>query len=614
MRDWKQIGLKCGLELHIQLEGTKLFCNCATEIREDDPHFTVRRQLRAVAGESGDVDIAALKEIEKGKHFVYQGYIDSTCLVELDEQPPNALNKDALKTALQVAKMMNMHIVDQAHVMRKTVVDGSNTSGFQRTSLIAHGGEISTSKGSVRIASVCIEEDASKIIRKEKDFTVYRLDRLGIPLLEIATEPDITTPDQCLETAERIGLLVRSTGKSKRGLGTIRQDVNVSIRGGNRIEIKGAQELKLVPTLVTNEALRQEKLIEIKNELTQREANPIPPQIVDVSALFKKSDAKIISNTLANNGVIYALKLAEFTGLLGKEVQPGKRLGSEMSDRAKVAAGVGGIFHSDELPKYGITDADVDAVMAAVDGKSNHDAFVLVAAGQEKAKKALAAVIERADEALQGVPKEVRKANPDGTTSFLRPMPGAARMYPETDIPTIPLSREWIKSIVLPELIDERAKRYEKLGLGRDLATLAARHEQWETFDAFVNEFNSLKSAYVAEVFFGAAKTIKRQDNIDINPTKEDFLTLFKALADEKISKESVLEILKKGKPVALVINKFKVLSDDVLERELRRIVKQNKDIPFNALIGKAMGELRGKASGQKIMALLKKLHAEQTG
>jgi len=240
MLDYDKLGLKCGLEIHQQIEGRKLFCNCPTEIREDAAHYQIRRRLRAVVGETGHLDIAAAHEMSKNKFFVYESYNDSVCLVELDEQPPNPLNHDAFETALQVSKILNGKFVDQVHVMRKIVVDGSNTSGFQRTALMAINGFIETSQGKVSIPTIILEEDAAKIVKDENLFTVYRLDRLGIPLMEISTGADVRSPEQAKEVAERIGLILRSTGKMKRGLGTIRQDVNVSIKDGARIEIKGA--------------------------------------------------------------------------------------------------------------------------------------------------------------------------------------------------------------------------------------------------------------------------------------------------------------------------------------------------------------------------------------
>jgi len=603
--DWKQLGLKCGIEIHQQLEGTKLFCNCPTLIRDDPAHFTLHRRLRAVAGETGDIDVAAAHEVAKGKTFAYEGFEDTTCLVELDESPPLALNNAAFTAALQLALLLKAKPIDQVYVMRKTIVDGSNTSAFQRTALVAQHGILTTAHGTVTIPTVSVEEDASRIIKNTPTETLYRLDRLGIPLVEIATGPEIKDPDHCKEVAEAIGMMLRSTGRAKRGLGTIRQDVNVSIAGGTRIEIKGAQDLKLLPTLVAYEALRQKTLLEIKDELAK--IKEISPSIEDVTHIFAKSESAVIKSALAKKGVVLGIKLHGFAGLLGKEVQPGRRLGTEFSDRAKASAGVGGLFHSDELPHYGITKGEVETVRKAL-GCNERDGFVLVADLAEKARPAMDAIIRRANETLKGVPKEVRRANDDGTTTFLRPMPGAARMYPETDVKPIPITPDVLKHVVLPELIEAKASRYEQLGLSHDLADLAARSEKAPVFEGFVKRYPGVKPAYIAETFLTSARTIKRQFNTDINPSDEDFMALFAALNDGKISKESVLDILKENRPVKSVLSKYEVMSDAELEKTLKQIIADNKGMPFNALIGKAMAQLRGKAPGQKISELLRKL------
>lgn len=604
--DWKKLGLKCGLEIHQQLEGRKLFCDCPTTIRDDPPHFSIRRKLRAVAGEAGEVDVAALHEMQKGKGFLYEGFEDTTCLVELDETPPEELNDDAFQVALQVALLLKARPVDKVQMMRKTVVDGSNTSGFQRTALIAQDGTLTTAHGTVSIPTISIEEDACRIIKHSSTETLYRLDRLGIPLVEIATGPEIKDPDQAKEVAEALGMIVRSTGFAKRGLGTIRQDVNVSIKGGNRIEIKGAQDLRMIPTTVAYEVLRQKTLLEIKESLSVRRVKEVSSDTEDVSHILAKSESTVLQNALKSKGKIIAMRLPGFAGLVGKEVQPGRRLGTEFSDRAKSSAGVGGLFHSDELPKYGVTQSEVNAVKKAV-GCNEHDAFILVADSAEKAKNAMKAVVVRAREALHGIPKEVRKANDDGTTTFLRPMPGAARLYPETDLKSVSISRSFLKTIKLPELIEEKIKRYKKLGISHDLAELAGRSEKATLFEAFVKKYPGIKPAYIAEMFLTATRTIKTQFNKDITPTDDDFDAIFEALNDGKISKESILEILQQAHPSS-AISRYKVLSDAEIEKELKEIIAENKGMPFNALIGKAMAKLRGKASGQKIAELLKKL------
>lgn len=599
--------IKCGLEIHQQLDCKKLFCECDSIIQENNPLYTVMRKLRAVVGETGEVDVAAAQEALKGKEYIYEGYDENCCLIELDEEPPRSLRPEALTAAIQVAKLFKAKFVDEVQVMRKTIVDGSNTSGFQRTSLVAFDGRIDSSLGPISIPTVIVEEDSARLIKEEPDKTIFRLDRLGIPLVEVSTGPDIVSPEHCAEVAEKLGMLLRSTGKVKRGLGTIRQDVNVSIEGGERVEIKGAQDLKLLPKLVELEATRQQNLLDLKKELEKRKVREVFSQIMDCSRLLVNSKAKIIKATLSKGGVVLGIKLPEFKGLLGKEVQPNRRLGTEFSDRAKVAAGVGGIFHSDELPDYGILPDEVEQISKHLDC-GDHDAFVLIADMKPKAERALKAVIIRANDAVHGVPKEVRRANEDGTTTFLRVMPGAARMYPETDVLPIRITKEMIKAVELPELIEHKTGRYEKLGLGHDLAELVAKSDRSVLFDDFVKSFKQLKPAYIAELLMTSERTIRRQFNIEISPSDEDFCALLAALEHDEISKESILDILKENKPVKEVLHKYRLMSESQLLRELTRIVEQNKGMQFNALIGKAMSELRGKAPGQKIVELLKKL------
>jgi glutamyl-tRNA(Gln) amidotransferase subunit E len=605
--NYEQLGLKCGIEIHQQLEGKKLFCSCPTLMREDEPHFTAIRSLRAAAGESGQVDIAALQEMKKGRRYVYHGYQDTTCLVELDESPPERINPDAFSTALQVCKILKANIVDCVQFMRKTVVDGSNTAGFQRTALIARNGVLESSLGPIGIPIICLEEDSCRPVNESNTEVVYSLDRLGIPLMEIGSSPDIKSPEQCKEVCEKIGLILRSTGKAKRGIGTIRQDVNVSIKKGNRIEVKGVQDLKLIPFIVEREAIRQKNLVEIKEELEKRRAKKFPGQIKDVTNVIKSSGAKVICKAIEANGIILGVMLPGFARLVGKEIQPGRRLGTEFSDRAKVIAGVGGIFHSDELPNYGITDREVEFIKQEL-GCLENDAFVIVADSPERSKKALEAVIERANEAIDGVPCEVRGAKDDGNTTYQRPMPGAARMYPETDIPRTIVTKQILESIKMPELIEDKTKRFEKMGIGKDLAELTARSERADLFDKFVTDFLELKPAYIAELLMTGAKTIKRNFNVDINPSEQDFLELFAALSAGQVSKESVLEILKENKPVCEVLPKYQNMSDTDLRAALKKIIQENKGMPYNALIGAAMKNLRGKAPGEKIAQFLKAL------
>lgn len=463
--DYKTIGLKMGIEIHQQLEGRKLFCNCPTIIRKDEPDFTVKRRLRASAGETGKVDLAARHEQIKSKYFIYQGYDDSTCLLELDEKPPGPVNEDALKAALQLAKMLKCAVVDEIQFMRKTVIDGSNTSGFQRTALVGTDGYIEVDGKRIGIESVCLEEEACQVIERKEEYDVYNLSRLGIPLIEIATAPDITTPSECKETALKLGMILRSIPGMKRGIGSIRQDVNMSLKGKPRIEIKGFQEVRTLPRVVDNEINRQLDLKE-----------PLEPH--------------------------------------------------------------------------------------------------------------------------------VRKAEPDGSTSFLRPMPGAARMYPETDVAPIKTDISEIEEI---ELISDIAEKVKKLGLSKNLADAITKERKAELFMGFVNRFPNIKPAFIAETMLSTPRTIHRKENVECDVYPEHFEAIFKELVAGRISKDSVYDIMldfaRTGK---LHFDKYKLMPEEELKKKISEIVKESKGMPFNTLMGRAMGKLKGKADPKMVVELLK--------
>lgn len=603
--NYEKLGLRCGLEIHQQLDTHKLFCNCPSLLRDDTPDIIVRRKLRAVPGELGEIDIAALHEMLKEKQFIYEAYSTTTCLIELDEAPPLPINKDAVNVAVQVSAMLHAKPVDEIQVMRKTVIDGSNTTGFQRTALVARNGFLETNGGKVAIPTICLEEESARQISSDDNSITFRLDRLGIPLVEITTAPELKSPEEVREAAEKIGMILRSTGMAKRGIGTIRQDINVSIKDGNRVEIKGAQELKLLPKLVEYEIVRQINLIEVKKDLERRKVRKQRINIRNVSKIFANTRSNIIAEALRNNGVVLAIKVHGFSGLLNKELQPNRRIGTELAERAKVAGQVGGIIHSDEkLAKYGISDEEILALKKYLAIKK--DAFIIIADKEEKARKGMKAVIERIYRYFEGVPREVRKVNEDGTTSYLRPIPGASRMYPETDV--VPITPE-ISAIKIPELISEKAERVKEYGLGKELADMLAKSGKTDVFERFVAQFKNLNPAFIAENYLTAEKVLKRKYGIETGLPDDVFGQVFDAINSGKIAKETFLDVLvnySKSKKVEL--EKFKKLSDSELEKEVRRIVRENKRHPLNVVIGRAIAQLRGKAEVGKIIELVKKL------
>ena len=593
-----ELGLKSGLEIHQQLQGKKLFCSCPTTIRDDEPDFIIKRKLRASTGELGKTDLAAEAESKKEKEFIYQAYNNTTCLVELDEAPPQNVNQEALNTALAIAKIFNMTFPDKVKVMRKIVIDGSNTSGFQRTTLIATDGLLEQNS-KITIESVCLEEDSAKIVKETSENKKYNLSRLGIPLIEIATGPDLKTPLQVKETAEFIGTILRSFPNVKRGLGTIRQDVNVSIKEGVRVEIKGAQDLKLIPTIVEYEALRQKNMLNLFQELKKRKAK-VNTNVIDLSKELKDSSSKVIQQGLSKKeGCVLGIQLQNFSGLIGFEVQPGRRFGSELSDHAKTT-GVKGLFHSDELPNYGITQEEKNLIAKKLSCKEN-DAFIILADSKIIAQKAIEKVIARAQEF--SLFKCVRMARPDGTSSYMRPMPGASRMYPETDLKSIQIDPS---KIVLPKLLSERIKELQtKFDLTEDIAKKLIKEEL--DLMTLADNYPNIKPAYMLDYYFSFPSMIKKKYNEEID-VKKYAHELFSKLNKNKITKDSIPELLLKlTKNKEINYNDYKLISIKDIEKEITEIISQNKNLPKGALIGKIIAKYAGKIDGKEISEFVSK-------
>lgn len=474
--NYNEIGLKCGLEIHQQLDTKKLFCNCESVLRSDIPDFVVKRKLHAIAGETGEIDLAALYQSSLKQEFIYEGY-DTTCLVELDEEPPHKINQDALQIVLQVALLLNCEILKYSQIMRKTVIDGSNTSGFQRTVLIAKDGWIETNFGKVRIDSIALEEDAARIIDKQNDKIVYRLDRLGIPLIEIATAPDIKNPEQCKEAALFIGEILRSC-KVKRGIGTIRQDVNISIKKGNRIEIKGVQEPALIAKTINSEIERQLKLI--------------------------------------NKG--------------------------------------------------------------------------------------------------EKIEKQVRKANPDGSTDFLRPLPGMARMYPETDLELLKISKDLINNVKknLPTLKSEYREELRRKGLNNELIKLILDEDKVEDLKELysvsknINLIAKMLTLFPKELI--AKRDINRED-VEKILNKDVLAFILESLEKKKISEGQIKEILEKIVNGVDVVDAIKFEKENVneLEEKIVKIIKSKSGLSENAYMGLLMKEFKGKVDPRILKELIQK-------
>ncbi|MFP4567840.1 MAG: Glu-tRNA(Gln) amidotransferase subunit GatE [Candidatus Woesearchaeota archaeon] len=463
--DYDKLKFMCGIEIHQQLSGRKLFCSCPTIIKKDDADFTFARRLRASAGESGKVDLAALHEMQKSKEFEYSAYRDCTCFVELDEEPPHPVNLDALSSAIIAAKLLNMRVVDKVQFMRKTVIDGSNVSGFQRTALIGYDGFIEINNRKIRIDSLCLEEEAAQTIERSDDKDKYNISRLGIPLLEIATAPDIVSPDECRDVAAHLGMILRSLPNCMRGIGSIRQDVNVSIKQGNRVELKGFQDIRRMSHVINKE---------IKRHL----------DIIDE----------------------------------GKKVQ-----------------------------------------------------------------------------------SEVRKVEADDSSSFMRPMPGADRMYPETDIEPI-LSKNIV--VDLPETLDVKVKRYkESFDLSDDLAIKVVKFESKsnKSFEEIFKKYASkdLSPTNIADFLLSQVQGAEKKLGFELSKLDEN--KILGALSSGVIAYSSVPDLLKDASEGKIDFKKYEKLSEDDVRKIIKKIISENEGAPRGLLMGKVMASLKGRADGKLV-------------
>lgn len=466
--DYKTLGLKSGLEIHQQLDTHKLFCNCPSILRTDEPQYEIHRTLNPVTGETGMVDIAVQHEAQQNKNFTYQVY-DTNCLVETDEEPPHTINQEALKITLQIAHLLNCKIFPTTQIMRKTVTDGSNTSGFQRTALIAHDGYIEISSGKIAIDYIMLEEDSARKATPTHPHThtpthrepTFKLDRLGIPLVEIATGPHMHTPDEIKEAALKLGEILRAC-KVKRGIGTIRQDVNISIKGSKRVEIKGFQDPKMMTKTIDIEIERQQECI------------------------------------------------------------------------------------------------------------------------KEKSCK-----------------NEVRNALPDGTTEFLRPMPGAARMYPETDHPLLKIPRDLINETKanLPKLTSENTSYLKEFGVNPELVKLILKRNKLEEFKTLIHEHNNPNLIAKMLTLFQTKPEVSA-DNL------EEILEKISKKEIPETDTKTIMQKISQGMPIEEATKK----SDIDLKSEAQKIIKEKPNLSQGAYMGLLMAKFKGQISGKEIADILERL------
>ena len=614
--DYQDIGFKAGLEIHQQLNTNKLFCSCQSIITEDID-YQFQRRLRPTQSELGDIDLAALEESMRKRHFLYTASTKSTCLVESDEEPPHKPNQEAINICLTMAKLTDAHIVDEISFMRKLVIDGSNTSGFQRTALLAIDGTLND----VSINTIAVEEDSARKIQEKGKLVNYGLDRLGIPLIEITTGPDIKNPTHAKETAQSIGSLLKATKKVKRGLGTIRQDLNISIKNGARVEIKGIQSLSSISRVAEKEAARQQGILEAITTLKKRNitSEKIHNQKnVDITSQLRNTQSSLINKALKNKtNKITATILPGFRGLLKLDHT---RLGKELAVYAKIKAGIGGIIHSDELPGYGLSKEEIEKLEHTLKlTNTDTDAMIIVIAAEKTAKQALQAIRQRAEMIITGISPAVRRSLPDDFTEYMRPLPGAARMYPETDVPPQPITKEHIESLSLPELPKDKHNRIKtsySLNNEQTLQLIKSGYE--DDFEDLVKLFPKQKNTII-RTFLHTYPELEDQQIQTQHFSAQLLNEVFQELDNDTFSKEALPELLnylgthpQKGLKDAIEACGVSSIDESELRSYIKKLVAEKKEFVHSKkqaavgpLMGIAMKELRGKADGAQISKLL---------
>ena len=625
--DYEKLGLACGLEIHQQLDTGKLFCNCKSLLIKEDtkPDRIIKRKLRAVYSETGEFDVTALEEQKKAKTYVYHFYNACNCLVEADCQPPIRTNPEALKIAVIISNLTNSKLVDKSIIMRKQVIDGSNVSGFQRTAMISTDGYLDFDFGKVRIDKILLEEDAARAIERKDTEVIYSLDRLGIPLIEMVVWHDMHTPEDTKKVALFLGQLFRTTGKVKRGLGSIRQDINISIANGSRIEIKGCQDLEMIPEIIDREIVRQLNLLELKEELQKRKIEEIKLSEIDLTALFKKTESKAIKSSLEQKKNIFGFALPSFSGLLGKEVQPNRRVGTELASILKAKTTLKGLFHADELPNYGITSEDIKNINSALK-LTPKDSFILVMCDKQEIDQVKEVLEERINFFSKGVPEETRLVNTEGNTEYQRPISsGGSRMYPETDLLPIIFTKEILDVArkEMPLSVEQRRKLYtENFKISKQLAEKMILDNFAVTFEKILKNNPTLNPTQVAVFLLEDLINLSRDGKINLeNITSDGLLEFFSYKDFNKIPKSKLMEVYleynNSDNPIDKVIANlgiFKDLEKIDIEKILSEIIEENKEKIIaqkerakGLLMGRFMAKTKGLLDGKEASELIDK-------
>lgn len=617
--DYATVGFRSGLEIHQQLlTAKKLFCRCPAGRYSSRFDAEILRHMRPTLSELGEYDGTALMEFKTKKEIIYRINRETVCTYEMDDTPPFMIDEEALDIALEVGLLYDCKMIDELHIARKQYLDGSIPTGFQRTTIVGVDGKIPYKGRDVRIVQLGLEEDACREVSDVGHRRVYLTDRLGMPLIETVTGPDMRTPFEVAEVAQILRRLVRSTGRMRTGIGAAREDVNVSVTGGTRVEIKGVPRIPRIPRLTYSEAMRQWNLLRLKDELTGRGivANTFTASSEEVTKVLRRTLYQPLQSAVAAGMAAFGIRLAGFKGLLRWQTQNDTYFSKEISDRVRVIACLTvlpNIAHSDS-PGETLASAEWTAVRKALCAGPN-DTVVVVWGPESDAKLGAQEVIARAREATLGVPSETRQALGDGTNGFERILPGPDRMYPDTDLPPKRVMPERLERLraSLPARILTREGRYREIGVPEDLVARLAASPSAPLFDRAVGEWG-VKPALAAVVLVQYPRRLKKRglpaDRLDAST----FEAVLRALGERRLYKEGVLPLLEwllsAGGTVAAALPP--AADAEGVAAGIRGAAAAVKGLrfrrePARALkaMGVLMASLRGRAEGAELAARL---------
>ncbi|NQT96459.1 MAG: Glu-tRNA(Gln) amidotransferase subunit GatE [Candidatus Marinimicrobia bacterium] len=617
--DYAAIGFMAGLEIHQQLlTEKKLFCRCPAGIYSPEYDAEILRHMRPTLSELGEYDGTALMEFKTKKDIIYKIRHETVCTYEMDDTPPFELNEDALDIAIEIGILYGCNIVDEIHVARKQYLDGSIPTGFQRSAIISVGGQIPYGDRKIGITQLSIEEDACREISDIGHTREYLTDRLGMPLIETVTDPDMRTPQEIADVGNLFRYLVRGTKKVRTGDGSARQDVNVSVRGGTRIEIKGVSRLPEIPLLAYNEALRQWNLLRIREELQLRgiNENKFRSAVADVTHILKNTRYEPVRNALKTGMQVDAVLLAGYHGILRRQTQTDTYFSQEISDRVRVIAcltTLPNIIHSD-IPSETISTAEWQRIKKTL-STGPEDTVVLVWGSGKDVETGANEIIIRAREATIGIPSETRQAYDDGTNGFERILPGPNRMYPDTDLPPKRITSECIERITagLQENYWSREKRYRKLAIPSDTIRSLVLSQYADLFDRLVTN-QTADPGWAAVVLVQFVKRLGRGGYDVSKLTTEVMNSIFTAVNSGRIVKDGVLKMMEQicdSGPEAL-LNLLVPANETELvtvvreaQTQIKKMVIINPDRRAIIIIGMIMDRLRGRVNGQTVIDLL---------